>query len=444
MGLSPLSPEAGGADRGAVVGRIVDSSRRARASLGLAALLALTLLLAIAAPAFAADDAAEADIILFWSESCPYCRAELEFLEELQVRYPQVRIEAYEVSQSEENQILLLETLDRLGEELRGVPVTVLGDQVIVGFNEEQVGAFLEEYAAAIAANRPIEVEDDDTVIDVPVIGDVDVGQTSLLVSTVLIAFVDGFNPCSLWVLSILLALVLNTGSRGRVLAVGVTFLTITAALYGVYILGLYSVLSYISYVEWIRIGIAIVALGFGLLNVKDYFAFRRGPSLTISDEHKPTIYRRIRYVAAPERPVLPLLGGTAVLAVGVSLVETPCTAGFPVLWADLVSQSGVGFAGAAMLFAVYMAVFLVDELMVLFAAVAMMRVTKLTETHGRFLKLAGGMVMITLAGVLVLAPELMESVGGAVAVFAVAAALTAGVAILDRAFGLTPDARRP
>jgi hypothetical protein len=36
------------------------------------------------------------------------------------------------------------------------------------------------------------------TRIDLPLLGSIDLGSQSLLVSTALIAFVDGFNACSL------------------------------------------------------------------------------------------------------------------------------------------------------------------------------------------------------------------------------------------------------
>ena len=51
-------------------------------------------------------------------------------------------------------------------------------------------------------------------------------------------ALVDGVNPCSLWVLTMLLALVLHSGSRRRVMAVGGTFLLVTSLMYGLYIVG--------------------------------------------------------------------------------------------------------------------------------------------------------------------------------------------------------------
>ena len=62
-------------------------------------------------------------------------------------------------------------------------------------------------------------------------------------------------------------------------------------------------------------------------------------------------------------------------------------------------------------------------------AAVVTMRAVKLQERHGRDLKLVSGVVMVTLALVMIGAPEVMKTVGGALAVFAIAT-LLAGVGI--------------
>jgi hypothetical protein len=72
-----------------------------------------------------------------------------------------------------------------------------------------------------------------DTIIDLPWLGPVDLGLQPLVVSTVLIAFVDGFNPCSIRVLTVLLALVIHSGSRRRILLVGAVYLVVTASIYG-------------------------------------------------------------------------------------------------------------------------------------------------------------------------------------------------------------------
>jgi hypothetical protein len=91
-------------------------------------------------------------------------------------------------------------------------------------------------------------------------------------------------------------------------------------------------------------------------------------------------------------------------------------------MWGNLLASRGVDGPQAAGLFGLYMLVFLLDELAVFFVAVATMRAAKLQANEGRLLKLAGGVVMVTLAGVMILAPDLLESVTGTFGVFAGAA----------------------
>jgi hypothetical protein len=331
------------------------------------------------------------------------------------------------VRDSEANRAHFTEVLAALGMEPQAVPTTIVGDQVWVGFDERRASE-IEAAVAALLAGETVDERPAANFVDLPFVGEVDVGSHSLLIATLAIGFVDGFNPCSLWALSMLLALVLHTGSRRRVLLVGLVFLGVTTAMYGLYMWGLYGVLSYVGFVGWIRVVVALVALAMGIVNVKDYFAFGSGPSLTISSAAKPGLLARMRTIASTDRPLPPLLAGTATLAVGVSLLETPCTAGFPILWTNMLADRGVGVAAALALFGVYMVVFLLDELAIFGGAVVAMRVTKVGEGRGRLLKLVGGSTMIAIAGTLVFAPETMESMTGVVVVFGaavMAAALT-------------------
>ena len=371
----------------------------------------------------ASDDRVE--LVLFYGDGCPHCERMITFLAELTQRHPALTVAAYEVWNDQANQRLFADTLRPLGEEPRAVPTVVVGDTVYVGHNDTIAVAIEARVAALIDGLAPPEPVG--VVVNVPFVGDVEVGDNSLLVATLVIGFVDGVNPCSLWVLSMLLALVLHSGSRSRTLAVGGLFLVVTSALYGLYMLGAYSTLAYASHQSSIRLGVAAVAGAMGIVHLKEHFT-SRGPSVTIPAGAKPGLFQRMRRLADPDRSVPAVMGSTALLAVGVSLVETPCTAGLPLLWTDLLADRNVSAATAGFLFAVYLAVFLLDELLMFGAAVVTMRATKLQEQHGKALQLVSGLLMVTLAAVMVFSPALLESVAGTVAVFAAASLVGAGV----------------
>lgn len=400
------------------------------ASRALLALLVVLAAVVIRQPDAVASEAPEDEsltIVLFWSEGCPHCHAEWQFLDELKDEVPDLEIVDYELSQNPANVEHFIETMTARAMEANAVPTTILGEQVWVGFSDGVAG----QIRSAVLPSEP-EPDDTDTVV-IPIIGSVETGSASLVASTFYIALVDGLNPCSLWVLSILLALVLRTGTRRRVLAIGGTFLLVTSILYGFYIAGMYGALSFITHQTWIRAVLATVVLALGLVNLRDYMTDRGGFTLAIPERVKPGIYRKMRGIAEPSKTTSAALAGTALLAVGVSVVETPCTAGYPLLWADMLAAQDVGLMGAIPLFALYMAVFLIDELAVFAAAVIGMRALKLEERAGRLLKLFSGTVMITLAGTLIFVPEAMSSLAGALAVFGVAVGVAVVIALFEK-----------
>jgi thiol-disulfide isomerase/thioredoxin len=408
---------------------------RAR-SLLVALVLALTGVL-LGASLAGADEPDRVELVLFWGDGCPHCAAEKEWLAEAEERYPHLDVVQYEVWYDEGNRELFERTARDLGFEVSGVPTTVIGQRHWVGWSDvvrQEITAVIELGSEATAEQG---TEGRSSSVRIPLVGDVAVSSDSLVFSTLVIGFVDGVNPCSLWVISVLLAIVVRTGSRARVFAVGLTFLTVTAAMYAVYMAGIYSAMAVVSHLPLIQLVVALVAGVFGVVSIKDYFAFRRGISFTISDSAKPGIYRRMR-AAASQRDLLPALAATVVLAVGVSLLETPCTAGFPVLWTGLLTAQGVSSGEAAWLFGLYMLPFLVDELIVFGVAVATMRAAKLQERHGRVLKLVAGTMMLALAVTVVVSPEAMSDPLIAILVFAAAFAAAAVIHLVTRR--LAPD----
>jgi cytochrome c biogenesis protein CcdA/glutaredoxin len=394
----------------------------------------LVIAVGLVGAAGAADSRDDVELTLFWGEECPHCAAEKEWLASAAEEYPRLTVRQYEVFHDAGNRALLERTADALGFEVTAVPVTVVGDRYWVGWSD----AIRDEVASAVREPREVDPADGESAtgkssrVDVPLVGDVTVSSDSLVVSTLVIGFVDGVNPCSLWVISVLLAVVVRTGGRRRVLAIGSTFLAVTAAMYALYMAGIYSAMGVVAHLGVVQVVVALLAGVFGLVAVKDYFAYKVGVSFTIPDSSKPGLYRRMR-AAAGHRRLLPALAATSGLAVGVSLLETPCTAGFPVLWTGLLEANGVHAAGAALLFALYMVPFLLDELIVFAVALLTLRATKMQERHGRLLKLIGGTMMLALAATVLVDPAAMSDPLTALGVFGAAFAVAGVVHLVTR-----------
>jgi len=408
-------------------------------------------------------------IYFFWGDGCPHCAAAKPVLEKIVQENPRLELRSFEVYQDTDGVQFFFALMSEMGFEPRYVPTFIIGDQIFEGYSDE-IQLELESTIDSCLANpcqdrgaelyaqftswqpaqtvpnptaapteastpspsetvaptpaqtpEPTPAPNQQRSIEVPLLGEVDLSEQSLFLSTLLIAFIDGFNPCSIWVLTMLLSITLHTGSRKKILIVGLVFISVTALIYALFIAGLFTVFSVISFMGWIRVLVALVAVFFGLINIKDYFWYKEGLSLTIDDKSKPGLYKRMRQVANAGDSLWGLIGGTIILAAGVSLIEFSCTAGFPVLWTNLLTSQNVTAATFIALLLVYMLVYQLDELGIFLVAVFTFKSSKVEEKHGRILKLIGGTLMVTLAGVILINPALMNDLGASLVIFVIA-----------------------
>lgn len=224
-----------------------------------------------------------------------------------------------------------------------------------------------------------------------------------------------------------------SVGSRKKILAVGGTFFLVTSAVYGLFIFGLLGVQTYIGYYFWIRAIAAVFALTIAFVNIKDFFLFKEGISFSIPDRYKPKILDRMRDLRGSEGGVLFMVWATAVMAMGVALIELPCTAGFPIVWTNILQGYDLGFSSMAGLFLLYLLVYFSLEFTIFLTAFLTMGRMRLQEAQGRFLKLLGRVIMLALVFALIFVPELMESVSGTIYLFGTAAAVSVVVALVYR-----------
>lgn len=359
---------------------------------------------------------AATELRLYWLSTCPHCHEQIKDVERLQASYPELKVFTYQLDEN----LAYMEDLRQLSElyqfQFGSVPVSFVGDRVWVGFSEqigEEIEAKIQECLSQdlnCEVNSKARSIKDDFKIQIPLFGDYDLTQSSLISSTILIALVDGFNPCSLWVLSLLMTMIVGTKSRKRILLIGTSFLLTTALVYGLFMAGIVSSLQYLNHLTWIKIGVAFLALTFALVNIKDYFWYKKGISFTIPNKFRPLIYKNLRKITHSKQSAFYLIGFTILIAGGIALVEFPCTAGFPVIWGQLILYYDVAGTQFFSLLLLYLLFYLLDELLIFLVIVVTMNVSQLQEKHGRFLKLVSGIVMLFLALALVLAPHVMEN----------------------------------
>ncbi|MFP4660804.1 MAG: hypothetical protein ACLFPF_01300 [Halanaerobiales bacterium] len=355
----------------------------------------------------------EITLYFFWGEGCLHCEEVKGDIQKWEQTYPNLIVKSYEVFDNEENKDFFEEKAAELGSNARGVPAYIFGDNIWFGTSKiDEIKDRLESvFNSEIAISQTI----NNNTIELPLLGQVNLENTSIVVTTLLIAVTDGFNPCSLWVLTFLLNFIIYSGSRKRVLLVGLTFLTVSAITYGVFISGVFTVFSYIQDLFYIRLFMFVFIIIFALVNIKDYFCYKKGFSFSVPEKYKPGVLKNLGKLSRAEGSSIKIIALTAISSISITLLELPCTAGFPFLWMNIIQKANISNNMFIVLLAMYLLVYFLDELLIVFTVYITLRIKKLNEDQGRQLKLISGIIMFYLAIGLFVMPDFLENLSGVV-----------------------------
>ena len=414
-------------------------------------LAALVAWLLVGAAAVAQDPWVETDadghvrvhLYFFWSETCPHCLKAHPFVETIPEERPWVIVHSLEVSRQRDNARRLIALAESLGQTAEAVPTLIACGAMETGWDDAaSTGAALlrrldECRARALrgTATTVIAAPAEPPKVRVPLLGEVAADSLSLPAFTVVLAGLDAFNPCAFFVLLFLLSLLAHQKSRSRMSLIGGIFVLTSGLMYFAFMAAWLNVFQLMGALAWITLAAGLLAIAVGLINIKDFFAFERGLSLSISESRKPDIYRRARAILNAEN--LPtMLGATILLAVAANFYELLCTAGFPMVYTRQLTLSDLSPGARYAYLAFYNLIYVLPLALIVFAFVRALGARKLSEREGRLLKLLSGVMMLELGVLLAAAPALLDSLWVSAALLAIAVGATALAA------RLTPENR--
>lgn len=346
-------------------------------------------------------------LTFFWGVGCPHCTKAKPFLEELRKRYPGLVIQKFEVMENRENIPLLMEMARKAGGEATGVPTFFVGNRMFNGFSPQTAKELEDEIARQMVSVPAADIPT--SAISLPLLGRIDPEALSLPVFTVIIAGLDSFNPCAFFVLLFLLSLLIHAHSRLRMTLVGGVFVFCSGFVYFLFMAAWLNIFILIGHLPLLTSGAGMVALLIAVINIKDFFLFKKGVSLTIPDQVKPGLFERMRgLVKAGSIPALML--GTLVLAVIANTYELLCTAGFPMIFTRVLTLKNLSPGVYYTYLAFYNLVYIVPLALIVAVFTVKLESRKLSEWQGRVLKLISGMMMFCLGVLLLVKPDLLNN----------------------------------
>lgn len=357
-------------------------------------------------------------------------------LNDLAASNSSIELEALQVGASPETDALYIKLITLFEEDRPAVPFVIIGDRSFLGYLADGRSASLHRRAA----ERCLEEACPDIVAQVkalsdtlrqgrrgplpalpepesaadrvlpetlrfPLVGEIRTADLSIPILTVVLAAVDGFNPCAMWVLVFLIGLLLGVGDEKRMWLLGGAFLTATAVMYFAVMAAWLNLVLLLGAAVWVRVGIAVLALGSGAFYLREYWSNPQAVCRVTSPSKRQWIMSSFRSVVNANRLPLAVIGIMA-LAVLVNFIELLCSAGVPAVYTKVLTLSELSATAYYGYIGLYILVFMLDDVAIFATAMVALRLSGLTGGYTRYSHLIGGIALLTIGAVMLLRPD--------------------------------------
>ncbi len=364
------------------------------------------------------------DLYLFHSSTCEHCQAEIKYLDSIKDKYPNLKVHLYETTdpneESTKNAKLGMKVASKIGVTYQ-TPFTILGETYYIGFSEnieKSLDKLIEQESNSPSTNVVKKIFNDEDISDIDVKAglvetiklfgkDIKISSVSLPVLAVIIGFLDGFNPCAMWVLIFLISMLFNMKNKKRMWALGITFLTASALVYMAFMFAwLGAVVSFAS-IKWFRLLIAIVALIAGIINLRSFInSLKKDDGCEVVDDKKrKKIITRIKNITH-ERSFFLALIGVILLAFSVNIIELACSVGLPLIFTQTLALNNLSAIEYLIYILIYIFFFLIDDIIVFAIAMFTLNITGISTKYTKYSHLIGGIIMILIAILMAFKPE--------------------------------------
>ena len=315
-----------------------------------------------------------------------------------------------------------------LNDKSNAVPFLVIGNNVIVGYIEDLTNETIANTIKYYEANNYVDgigiylgvVEDtgeewnkdikyDIKEEDLIIPDNIEhiVKDSSLLVSSIVIGFIDGLNPCAMWILLFLISMLFSIRSKKKRWALGIAFLLSSAVVYFLFLLSWIDISVYLTKITYIRLGIAAVAVIFGTYSIVKFIGtFNKDAGCeVVNTNNRRRIINAIKKIVK-EKSIFVAILGIALLAACVNIIELLCSLGLPVLFTQILVLNEVTTFWKYIYSFVYVFFFLIDDIIIFIIAMKTLEIKTISNKVGKYVHFVGGLLMLAIGILMLFKPE--------------------------------------
>jgi len=381
------------------------------------------------------------ELNLFYSETCPHCHKERDFLDKtIKPKYPDLIINEFVLSdQANVDKLVEFYQQYQVPQEYFGAEQSsYIDDKYFLGYTEktsqtiesniiillsqidnsklsssEVIGSAQNPGQPSEQHGQPVEERDS---IKIPIIGEVNLKNASPLTMSIVFGALDGFNACAMVALGFLLAVLIGTGIRKKVVLIGGTFIFVSGLVYFIFIAAWLNLFLIVEHMQIITIAVAIIVGLFAIFMIKDYAhgvvckicQIKPGEKSSIFQRAEKFLFIKMDYLTKAEISTPLLLLGVSIVAVGINTVELICSFGFPLAFTKALTSMGLSSLSYYFYLIIYVIFYMIDDFIIFLIAVFTLRVTGVSDKYLKFIKLISGVLLLIMAIILLFKPSLL------------------------------------
>ena len=308
----------------------------------------------------AEDSELRTKVSVFVREGCLHCRDEEKFLAQLQNERNDFEVFYHDVGDLLHYQTF--DTLTALENIPKTTPITLVGDTIIQGFSSARTTGIriielldslqgqptlgFSEFIATGGSRGKIEmstagvceggveicevpeVPEDRHLVEIPLFGVVDIAKYSLPTISIILGFIDGFNPCAMWVLVTFLIVLLQIGDRRKMFQIAGLFIFAEAVMYYLILNVWFTAWDFVGMDKFITPIVGLIAVCGGIFFLYEGVT-SDGTCKITNPEQRAKIHFKIKELAAKPLTWITVIGVLA-LAFSVNIIEFACSIGIP------------------------------------------------------------------------------------------------------------------
>ena len=378
-------------------------------------------------------------VYLLGRDECKFCRAEKEFFNNLQNTRSDIEVVYLNIAK-DANAKRLFDTITKTHNVPKITPITVIGTTLIQGFDDEATtGALIVQAIERAKTQPPVTIEEFAALSSVelsgsadaacggeeeaacsassssgfsfklPLIGVVDLETFSLVSLASILGFVDGFNPCAMWVLVTFLLILMQVGDKRKMWQVAGLFLLAEAVMYFLILNVWYKTWDFIGLDMVVTPAIGILALAGGVYFLRRYAKGRKGGAVCELEDTKDrngVEEKMKRLVHAPFTLVTAL--GVIGIAFSVNVIEFACSVGIPQAFTKILEMNVLPTWEHQLYILIYTFFYMLDDIVVFGFALWSFNKIHQSYKYAHYSSLAGGVLMIILGLLMLFAPDML------------------------------------